>query len=41
MLARHGDSSEAAQYSGRLVGAGWQCPFADSRIARDEPEAAE
>jgi len=41
MLARHGDSSEAAQYSGRLVGDGWQCPFSDSRIAREEPETAE
>ena len=28
MLARHGDASEAAQYSGRVVGKDWQCPYA-------------
>ena len=28
MLARHGDTSEAAQYSGRAVGPDWQCPYA-------------
>ena len=27
MLARHGASSEARQYSGREVGGDWQCPF--------------
>ncbi len=27
MLARHGDSSEARQYSGRVVGAEWRCPL--------------
>jgi FPC/CPF motif-containing protein YcgG len=27
MLADHGDSSEARQYSGRAVGAEWRCPF--------------
>lgn len=27
MLARHGDASEARQYSGRLVDAEWRCPF--------------
>lgn len=27
MLARHGESSEARQYSGRVVGADWRCPF--------------
>lgn len=31
MLARHGDSSEAAQYSGREVGPEWRCPFRDPR----------
>lgn len=31
MLARHGSTSEAAQYSGRLVGQEWQCPFRDKR----------
>ncbi|NJC07766.1 guanitoxin biosynthesis heme-dependent pre-guanitoxin N-hydroxylase GntA [Polymorphobacter fuscus] len=28
MLARHGDDSEARQYSGRAVGSDWQCPYA-------------
>jgi FPC/CPF motif-containing protein YcgG len=27
MLARHGESSEARQYSGRQVGPEWRCPF--------------
>ena len=27
MLARHGDPSEARQYSGREVDAGWRSPF--------------
>lgn len=27
MLARHGEASEARQYSGRVVGADWRCPF--------------
>jgi FPC/CPF motif-containing protein YcgG len=27
MLARHGTSSEARQYSGRMVGPEWECPF--------------
>ena len=27
MLARHGESSEARQYSGRVVEDDWQCPF--------------
>ena len=27
MLARHGDMSEARQYSGRVVEDGWRCPF--------------
>ncbi len=31
MLARHGSASEAAQYSGRLVGEEWKCPFRDKR----------
>lgn len=33
MLARHGELSEASQYSGRLVGEEWQCPFQDKRVA--------
>lgn len=31
MLSRHGDSSEARQYSGRQSGEDWQCPFRDPR----------
>lgn len=31
MLARHGESSEARQYSGRQVGGEWTCPFRDPR----------
>ncbi len=31
MIARHGESSEARQYSGREVDPGWQCPFHDPR----------
>ncbi|WP_404478960.1 guanitoxin biosynthesis heme-dependent pre-guanitoxin N-hydroxylase GntA [Novosphingobium sp. BL-52-GroH] len=31
MLARHGETSEARQYSGRLVGPDWGCPFRDPR----------
>ncbi len=31
MLARHGEASEAAQYSGRRVGPEWRCPFRDKR----------
>jgi FPC/CPF motif-containing protein YcgG len=33
MLARHGDASEAAQYSGRAVGPEWRCPFRDPRVS--------
>ncbi|MFC0103631.1 guanitoxin biosynthesis heme-dependent pre-guanitoxin N-hydroxylase GntA [Sphingopyxis terrae] len=31
MLARHGEASEAAQYSGRIVEEGWSPPFEDPR----------
>ena len=31
MLSRHGESSEARQYSGREVSADWTCPFSDPR----------
>lgn len=31
MLANHGQSSAARQYSGRQVGADWRCPFSDQR----------
>lgn len=32
MLARHGEISEARQYSGRQVGTDWICPFRDPRM---------
>lgn len=41
MLARHGDMSEAAQYSGRLVGQSWRCPFSDPRVSKKAEEPAE
>lgn len=31
MLKRHGEASEAAQYSGRTVPEDWRCPFRDAR----------
>lgn len=33
MLARHGEASEARQYSGRVVEDGWRCPFHDKRAS--------
>nr|WP_235506675.1 guanitoxin biosynthesis heme-dependent pre-guanitoxin N-hydroxylase GntA [Altererythrobacter sp. Root672] len=33
MLSRHGEASEARQYSGRAVDDDWQCPFRDPRSA--------
>lgn len=27
MLSRHGEASEARQYSGRIVGSDWECPW--------------
>lgn len=33
MLARHGEASEAAQYSGRVVDADWRPPFHDPRTS--------
>ncbi len=38
MLSRHGTVSEARQYSGRAVGAGWQCPFQRQQQTAD-PDA--
>lgn len=35
MLARHGEVSEARQYSGRAVPNDWQCPFKDPRSSDD------
>ncbi|MGB3740282.1 MAG: guanitoxin biosynthesis heme-dependent pre-guanitoxin N-hydroxylase GntA [Pontixanthobacter sp.] len=37
MLARHGESSEARQYSGRVVDDAWQAPFTDPRSGRGCP----
>ena len=33
MLARFGEESEARQYSGRVVGENWRCPFHDPRTS--------
>lgn len=43
MLNRHGEASEAAQYSGRVVPEGWRCPFQDARQAgiSKRPEGAQ
>lgn len=38
MLSRHGESSEARQYSGRVVDTAWSCPF--STPAREVDHAA-
>lgn len=35
MLKRHGEASEAAQYSGRIVPGSWRCPFHDPRQSDD------
>jgi uncharacterized protein len=35
MLGRHGEISEARQYSGREVPTGWKCPFAGRKSAAD------
>ncbi|MHC2017002.1 guanitoxin biosynthesis heme-dependent pre-guanitoxin N-hydroxylase GntA [Methylobacterium sp. CM6247] len=46
MLARHGDASEARQYSGRAVGGDWVCPFqgrakrANDRVTENGRDAA-
>ena len=32
MLARHGETSEARQYSGRAVEADWKCPFRRANV---------
>jgi hypothetical protein len=34
MLAQHGSVSAARQYSGRAVGADWQCPFSRKSTSR-------
>jgi FPC/CPF motif-containing protein YcgG len=33
MLARHGESSEARQYSGRVSEEGWACPYSRKGVA--------
>lgn len=35
MLARHGESSAARQYSGRIVGEDWVCPYPGREAAQD------
>jgi len=40
MLARHGELSEARQYSGRAVNEDWRCPFADPRGVDRDRDAA-
>ena len=40
MLARHGESSEARQYSGREVDEHWKCPFRDPRTDDAQNTAA-
>jgi FPC/CPF motif-containing protein YcgG len=37
MLARHGETSEARQYSGRVVADDWRCPF---EPAHSDPDAS-
>ena len=36
MLARHGEGSEARQYSGRAVDAAWRCPMSRPDAGRDD-----
>lgn len=36
MLAQHGETSAARQYSGRAVEEGWVCPFSRTTETRDE-----
>lgn len=38
MLQRHGEASEAAQYSGRQVGDDWQCPLRTRGENRNDPD---
>lgn len=40
MLARHGKISSARQYSGRVVGDGWACPFSGRSGARNDGDEA-
>jgi uncharacterized protein len=39
MLARHGERSEACQYSGRIVQENWACPFSHRPAAGPSPDA--
>ena len=41
MLARHGEMSEARQYSGRAVDEGWRCPFQARAADAKTPETAD
>ncbi len=40
MLSRHGETSEARQYSGRAVSEEWRCPFQDKRAIYEDEEKA-
>lgn len=40
MLARHGETSEAMQYSGRVIEEDWNCPFHDKRATKGATESA-
>ena len=40
MLARFGETSEARQYSGRLVGRDWRCPFKPRTVREDRSNPA-
>jgi FPC/CPF motif-containing protein YcgG len=39
MIARHGETSEARQYSGRVVDEAWRCPFHYAGTAEDTKHA--
>jgi FPC/CPF motif-containing protein YcgG len=41
MLSRHGEASEARQYSGRQVDAEWRCPFQRDAVVGDKGLLAE
>lgn len=38
MVARHGESSEARQYAGRIVGPDWECPWSGRESERKPVE---
>ena len=38
MLARHGEVSEARQYSGRIIEPEWSCPYSTTPAAPAHPD---